>query len=81
MCDDDFDIDDDYSIPCPACGAEIYDDLPMCPECGEYILASERSFWSHKPRWIYRLAVILVLLAIIGFVLPWLSTVFRIMRD
>ncbi|MCH2181573.1 MAG: zinc-ribbon domain-containing protein [Mariniblastus sp.] len=78
MCDEYFDVDDDCSIPCPACGAEIYDDVPMCPQCGEYIVDSGRPFWSNKPRWLFRLAVILVILAAIGFALPWLSTLFRL---
>ena len=78
MSDEYFDDDDDCSIPCPACGEEIYDDVPMCPKCGEYILDSERHFWSNKPRWLVQLAVILAILAAIGFVLPWLSTLLQL---
>ena len=47
--DDDYEEDDNYgdnygdeddsseTIPCPACGAEIYEDAEACPQCGEYI--------------------------------------------
>ena len=52
--DDGFDLPhsgDDCTIPCPACGAEIYDDAERCPECGHYQSCEDapRSQW---PLWI-----------------------------
>ena len=78
MSDEYFDADDDYSMPCPVCGAEIYDDVAMCPQCGEYLLESHRSFWGNKPKWLVRLAIIFAILAAIGLLLPWLSTLLQL---
>ncbi len=78
MSEEYFDVDDDYSMPCPACGAEFYDDVAMCPQCGEYILDSRRSFWDNKPKWLVRLAIIFAMLAAIGLLLPWLLTLLQL---
>ena len=69
-----FEDDDGYTIPCPMCGEEIYDDVSMCPKCGEYLLNQERRFWGNKPKWLFQLAVLFAVLAAIGFAMPWLST-------
>jgi hypothetical protein len=37
-------------VPCPACGAEIYEDAEQCPKCGQYIVPDTRA-WSGKPLW------------------------------
>jgi hypothetical protein len=44
--------DDDTTIPCPHCGAEIYDDAERCPECGEYLSHENAPTTSNKPWWI-----------------------------
>jgi len=31
--------DESETAPCPACGAEVYEDADRCPACGEFILA------------------------------------------
>ena len=31
--------------PCPACGAEIYEDADRCPRCGEYISRGAAPRW------------------------------------
>ena len=46
------DPDDDESdtLPCPACGAEVYEDAEHCPECGTFITQAT-SAWFGKPWW------------------------------
>jgi len=46
-------IDDDDSsevVPCPECGADVYEDAEQCPTCGQYIVHST-SPWRGKPWW------------------------------
>jgi hypothetical protein len=54
--------DDELSetVPCPACGAEVYEDADQCPACGEYITADTR-IWSGKPTWWIILGVLGIL--------------------
>ncbi len=59
----------DDTAHCPACGAEIWDQAPVCPKCGEAIAGRTLSrppleHWLHK-RWIILVAII----ALIAFVL------------
>ncbi|QDU39295.1 hypothetical protein Mal4_36340 [Maioricimonas rarisocia] len=69
--DDIPDDDDDESItlPCPACGADVYEDADVCPVCGEFIIRSSR-VWDGQPAWWIGLgllgiaAVVLVLLLV-----------------
>jgi hypothetical protein len=44
--------DDDESdvVPCPKCGADVYEDAEQCPSCGEYIV-HPTSAWHGKPWW------------------------------
>ena len=60
------DNDGPDTLPCPACGADIYDDSERCPVCGEYVVmrtgsGPRRTWW-----WI---ALGLALLAMLLFVL------------
>ncbi len=58
--------EDDW-INCPNCKAEIYHDVPQCPECGEFIIDGASSS-SQKPVWVAVIVVILVILFLIqGF--------------
>jgi endogenous inhibitor of DNA gyrase (YacG/DUF329 family) len=36
---EDFDDEDELTlaVPCPNCGADVYEDAPQCPTCGEYV--------------------------------------------
>ena len=34
---DDLDDDDSPVVPCPECGADVYEDAERCPRCGQYI--------------------------------------------
>lgn len=49
---DEFDDDDETAtVQCAACGAEMYDDAPQCPVCGEYVGALRGSLWEGRPGW------------------------------
>ncbi|WP_437187004.1 hypothetical protein SH668x_000378 [Planctomicrobium sp. SH668] len=70
---EDDDLDDDYpedsedhgTIPCPSCGADIYEDAPQCPICGEYVTSTSRSAWDGKPLW-YIIIGLAGIFAVIG---------------
>lgn len=32
--------DGDDSVPCPACGCDVYEDADQCVHCGEWIIPS-----------------------------------------
>lgn len=64
------DSDDEPTIPCPACGYEIYEDTPRCPECGHYLEADGQA-GGRKPVWI--LVTALVCLAV---ALGWAFAIF-----
>ncbi|SFI88264.1 SIR2 family protein [Planctomicrobium piriforme] len=73
---DDSDWDDDWpedsdeadTIPCPSCGAEIHEDSPQCPVCGDYVIHRPGRVWDGKPLWYIALAL-LGIIAVIGTVL------------
>jgi hypothetical protein len=59
--------DESSTAPCSACGAEIYDDSPQCPACGQYILATGNS--THGlTRW-YLIAAAIALIAFVCYIL------------
>ena len=43
--------DEEPTIPCPYCGAEIHEDSLRCPRC-EHYLSDEDAPMSRKPWWI-----------------------------
>lgn len=49
--DDEFDQDDDQTLPCPYCGEPVYDEAEQCPACGNY-LSEEDAPRRPKPLWI-----------------------------
>lgn len=55
--------DADATVPCPHCGADIFDDAERCPKCGKY-LSREDSPATHKPLWVVAGAVICLLIAV-----------------
>ncbi|MEM7475459.1 MAG: hypothetical protein AAF483_10745 [Planctomycetota bacterium] len=60
--DDEFYEEEDSSdctVPCPECKADIYDDAERCPECGYYLVESER-LGTGKPTWILLTAILLL---------------------
>ena len=40
--DDSWD-EDDVTVRCPDCGADVYEDALQCPECGWYVTATART--------------------------------------
>lgn len=55
--------DDDYTVECPECGTDVYEDAEQCPACGNYIVHST-SVWSGRPSW----WIVLGLLGIIAVI-------------
>ncbi|MBT4864310.1 MAG: hypothetical protein HON53_04205 [Planctomycetaceae bacterium] len=56
------------TIPCPACGIDVYEEADQCPACGEFIVG-ETAVLADKPTWYVVLAVlgiIAVLIALSG---------------
>jgi hypothetical protein len=45
--------DDEQSdvLPCPSCGAEVYEDAEQCPSCGEYLIRRRLRAWEGQPWW------------------------------
>ncbi len=70
---DDFDDDDSTeTVPCPECGAEVYEDAVCCPACGTYITA-DNSIWSGRPGWWILLGLlgILAVIVVLAGISPW----------
>ncbi len=70
--DEDWSEDEDYGLDnqstttdCTHCGAEIYDDAPRCPICGEYQVG-DRSLtaWQGRPLW-WKLGGLIGIIAVI----------------
>jgi hypothetical protein len=69
------DPDDDATAPCPACGAEIYDDAERCPECGHYLTReaaprhdSVGGLRSKPPLWIIVGAILCIIIVVLWVV-------------
>jgi len=56
--------EDEDTIPCPYCKAEIYDGAEQCPKCGRYI-SEEDAPAEAKPRWIVIASVLCLVIAIL----------------
>lgn len=39
------------TIPCPNCGADVYEDAEQCPVCGEFILPGAGRLWAGRSAW------------------------------
>lgn len=50
--DDDLFEDDDEAlyVTCNHCGADVYEESEVCPECGMYV-SSASSPWQGRPAW------------------------------
>jgi predicted amidophosphoribosyltransferase len=62
-------FDDEDTVPCPYCRADVYEDAVRCPSCGQYL--SEEDAPSATPRWVYWTAVICLLVAVAWAFLGW----------
>ncbi len=70
--DDEQDTDSDYTtIACPNCNADVFEDSPRCPSCGEYISDQSRTYWEGKPTWFYWLVLIIIAILVLTFTFPF----------
>ncbi len=69
--DDQHDDESSETLPCPNCGAEIYEDAEHCPRCGEYVTL-RGSLWAGRPIWWIILGIlgILATLIVLGGIAP-----------
>lgn len=74
--DDYYDEDDESeTVPCPDCGADVYEDAEQCPSCGQYIIAGATStsayVWKGRPIWWIVLGGLGILAVIFGFAMSF----------
>lgn len=55
------------TVPCPYCGAEIYAEADVCPECGSFVFPEE--IRTRKPNWILWTAWLLIFVFAVFFLL------------
>jgi hypothetical protein len=64
--------DEEPTILCPYCRAEMWEEAVQCPACGEYLsLEDGRARHEWQPRWIVLTALLLLLLIALGIVAVW----------
>ena len=56
--------DDEQTVVCPECGADVYEDADQCPACGMFLIHDTR-VWSGRSTW----WIVLGLLGIIAVIL------------
>ena len=69
-----YDDEPSATLPCPECGAEIYEDADRCPACGASVvmrLADPR----RRPRWWVVVVGALVVLLLLAYVPWWLAAI------
>jgi uncharacterized protein (DUF983 family) len=54
---------EEWTIECPHCGADVFDDVDQCPNCQMYISAAD--FKKPTPWWL----IIIILMTVVGFTL------------
>lgn len=73
--DDDFgdESDEDYgddedaeTVPCPHCGADVYENAEQCPRCGKYLSAEDAP--PSRPRGWVAVMMVLALVAAVMWV-------------
>ena len=84
--EDELDYDDEYMgdsdesqsygvLPCPDCGAEIFDDAVQCPHCGWYVTWDTPGGRSTRWDWLIKVGLILIVLSFVGYAaLSWLMS-------
>jgi len=55
--------DEDPTMPCPNCGADVYDDALRCPVC-EHYLSDEQLTGMNQRLWVVVTALLLVVLTL-----------------
>ena len=67
--DEVFDEDDDPGgdqLPCPSCGAPVYDDTDRCPHCGDWIMPLASA--ARSKSWVWIVAAVLVVIAMLCWI-------------
>lgn len=65
---DESEFDEETStIKCSHCGADVYEEAPACPVCGEYLGVNTHPF-SERPRWWILLGTLGVIATILALV-------------
>lgn len=54
--------DDDATLPCPACGAAMFEEADRCPACGDYVTPGGRP--SARPPWVILTAIVCLVAAV-----------------
>jgi hypothetical protein len=62
--------DGETAIPCPHCGADVFDDAEQCPDCGTWLVRDRRPS-TGRPSWFVVLGFLGVLLAILTWIVCW----------
>ena len=70
---DETDDESDYTVECPFCGKEFYDDVDQCPHCRQYV--SSADFKKQVPKWV----VVVIALVVVSLLIPTLAVVLRVM--
>jgi hypothetical protein len=62
--------DEDYAetLPCPACGTDVYEDSECCPTCGEYLDFSSAGL-AGWPWWFVALGLVGIFAVVLALVL------------
>jgi uncharacterized paraquat-inducible protein A len=60
------DDDEAETVPCPHCGAEVYENAEQCPRCGKYLSAEDRP--PTRPGGFVAVMMVLALLAALFWV-------------
>jgi uncharacterized paraquat-inducible protein A len=63
------DDDNEPTIPCPFCKAEIWEDAPRCPRCGNELGGADMPA-QRRPWWVLITALLLLYL-FVRTLLPW----------
>ena len=50
--DDDPDDPEEDLLPCPCCGADIFEDSVQCPICGEYVTFGANAWYGRSWVWV-----------------------------
>ena len=59
--------EDESTIPCPHCGADVFDDAEQCPSCGEWLVGERRPTTGRKG-WFFLFGLVLVALVILAWI-------------
>ena len=60
---DEFEDDRTEALPCPSCGAEVYEETQRCPHCGDWIVP--HAAHARRKRGLWIVAAVLALIAIV----------------